>query len=104
MTTVAIIGEIQQMAFENERLKDELEKMKGNHCDAQKFYGVAVGVEFAATLHNVHADTVRKYANLGLISKHPDSTDGKMLFRASDIILLDFTELRRLARVSAYIK
>lgn len=92
------------MDFENQQLKAELEKMKGNHCDAQKFYGVAVGVEFVATLHNVHADTVRKYANLGLIPKHPDSSNGKMLFRASEILLLDFLELRRLARVSAYIK
>ena len=32
---------------------------------------------------------------MGLIPKHPDSTDGKILIRASDAMVLDFDELQK---------
>ena len=95
INTVEIIGHIQDMAYENQRLKEELTELKGNEIDVRKFYAVSVGVEIVAALHNVHPDTVRKYVSLGLIEKHPNSTDAKILMRASDSLLLDFRELKR---------
>ncbi|MDR1091097.1 MAG: hypothetical protein LBL79_08490 [Prevotella sp.] len=97
--TGEIIGHIQYMDYENKMLKEELSKLKGHKLDAGRFYAVAVNVETVATLHNVHADTVRKYVSLGLIEKHPDSMDAKILIRASDALLLDFTELKRRYRL-----
>ena len=104
ITTHAAIAHFQQIDFENGRLREELERMRGSHYDSQKFYGIIIGVEVAATLHNVHADTIRKYANLGLIPRHPDSSDAKMLFRVSDILLLDFKRLRKDAQFLPYHK
>lgn len=104
MGTGEVIGHIQQMDSENRRLKEELATMRDNKVDAAKFYAVAVGVETVATLHGVHPDTVRKYIALSLIDKHPDSSDGKILVRGSVALLLDFSELRKQARVSAYHK
>ncbi len=102
IATSDAIAHIQWMYLENQRLKGELEALKSNSVDASKFYAVAVGVETIATLHGVHADTVRKYISLGLIDKHPDSSDSKVLVRGSVVLLLDFSELRRQARYAAY--
>ncbi len=99
ISTVNIIGHIQTMEYENRRLKEELTALKGCKLDAGRFYAVAVGIETVATLHNVHPDTVRKYVSLGLIEKHPNSMDAKILIRASDALLLDFAELKRKYRL-----
>lgn len=90
-----IIGYVQEMEFENTKLKEELSQLKGSRVDAGRFYAVAATIEMVAALHNVHPDTVRKYVSLGLIEKHPDSMDAKFLIRASDALTLDFTELKR---------
>ncbi len=102
IATSDAIAHIQWMYLENQRLKGELEALKSNSVDASKFYAVAVGMETVATLHGVHPHTVRKYIALGLIEKHPDSTDGKILVRGSVALLLDFSELRKQARLTAY--
>lgn len=99
INTGEIIGHIQNMEYENQMLKEELLMLKGNRLDAGRFYAVSVNVETVSTLHNVHPDTVRKYVSLGLIEKHPDSMDAKILIRASDALLLDFTELKRKYRL-----
>lgn len=99
-----IMRQLQQMNFEKEKLQEEIEDLKANVCDARKFYCSKIGVETVAVLHNVHADTVRKYANLGFIPKHPDSTDSKMWFRASDILLLDFKRLMKESKFLPYTK
>jgi hypothetical protein len=104
INTGEIIGHIQNMEYENNRLKEELSTLKGRKLDAGRFYAVAVNVETVATLHNVHPDTVRKYVSLGLIEKHPDSMDAKILIRASDALLLDFTELKRQYRLRNFNK
>ncbi len=104
INTGEIIGHIQSMAYENQMLKQELSDLKGKKLDAGRFYAVAVNIETVATLHNVHPDTVRKYVKLGLIEKHPDSMDAKILIRASDALLLDFTELKKQYRLRHYSK
>ncbi|MDR3117858.1 MAG: hypothetical protein LBU44_00275 [Mediterranea sp.] len=99
-----IIVHIQNMEYENRKLKEELSKLEGNKLDAGRFYAATVNIETVATLHNVHPDTVRKYVCLGLIEKHPDSMDAKILIRASDALLLDFTELKRQCRLRNFNK
>lgn len=93
------IMRIQQMQAENIRLTDENARLKANTIDASRFYAAALTVEAVAALHGVHPETVRKYVGMGLIDKHPDSTDGKILIRASDALLLNFKELKRKSRI-----
>ncbi|MFV0535958.1 MAG: hypothetical protein ACK5M3_01140 [Dysgonomonas sp.] len=104
MNIDSVVGYIQNMEYENRKLKEELLQLKGSKLDAGRFYAVAVNIDTVATLHNVHPDTVRKYVSLGLIEKHPDSMDAKILIRASDALLLDFTELKRQYRLRNYAK
>lgn len=90
---------IQQIQAENIRLKEEIARLKSSMIDASRFYAAALTVEAVAALHGVHPETVRKYVGLGLIDKHPDSSDAKILIRASDALLLNFKELKRKSRI-----
>ena len=91
MKTYEVINHIENLEIENRTLKEE---QKGK-LDATKFYSAAVTVQMISILHGVHADTVRKYVEFGLIERHPDSTDAKILVRGSEALLLDFRELRK---------
>lgn len=99
-----IIGYLQTLEYENTKLKEENSELKDNRMDAGRFYAAALNIEAVATLHNVHPDTVRKYVALGCIEKHPDSTDAKILIRASEALMLDFKELRKKGRYTGYSK
>lgn len=99
-----IIGYLQTLEYENTKLKEENSELKDNRMDAGRFYAAALNVEAVATLHNVHPDTVRKYVSLGCIEKHPDSTDAKILIRASEALMLDFKELRKKGKYTGYSK
>lgn len=99
-----VFGYIQNLAIENTKLKEENSELKDNRMDAGRFYAAALNIEAVATLHNVHPDTVRKYVALGCIEKHPDSTDAKILIRASEALMLDFKELRKKGRYTGYSK
>lgn len=99
MDTREVIAHIQGIEIENSRLREEVDRLKQRRLDAGRFYAVAVNVNTVATLHNVHPDTIRKYIDAGLIEKHPDSMDAKILIRASDALLLNFSELRQRYRM-----
>lgn len=92
------------MAFENQRVKEEIEYLKAHCTSVEKFYAKTMTVEQVAYLHDVHPNTVRKYVNCGLIEKHPTSTPGKILIRASEALTLDFPDLRRKSKVLIYKK
>lgn len=92
-----IVGSISQIVEENHRLVQEMEIMKHRCIDTEKFYAVAVGVEIVAKMHNVSTQTVRKYIEMGLIERHPNSMDAKLVIRMSDALRLDFGELKRQA-------
>lgn len=92
------------MAFENEKVKDEIEYLKEHCANVDKFYSKTMSVELVAYLHDVHPNTVRKYVNCGLIEKHPSSSSGKIFIRASEALTLDFSELRRKSKVLIYNK
>lgn len=95
MSTNRIIDEIKGLLTEVDNLKDENTELKQRKIDATKFYAATLTVEAISSLHNVHPDTVRKYVAMGCIEKHPDSTDAKILVRASEALTLDFKEMRR---------
>lgn len=99
ISTSDVIGHIQEIEYENRRMKEELSDLRSRKIDACRFYAAAVTVETVATLHDVHPDTVRKYVSLGLIETHPKSMDAKVLIRASDALMLDFSELKKRYRL-----
>lgn len=74
---------------ETMRTIDEIKQL------AQRYYAKVLTVPVIAFLNDVNEDTVRKYIKLGLIPLHPKSTDSKLLVRASDAIVLDFTEMKK---------
>lgn len=97
-----IIGAIQDMDYTNSKLLDEIEYLRKNHVNLDKMYTKTMTVEMVAYLHDVHQNTVRKYVNCGLIEKHPTSSHGKILIRASEALTLDFSELRKKSKVLIY--
>ena len=78
---------------------DEIIKEQGSinsiKQKAERFYSKSLTADVVAKLHSVTKPTVLKYVKMGLIPKHPDSTDGKTLIRASDAMVLDFDELQK---------
>ena len=102
LSTMQIIGVIQDMDYSNKKLEEENEYLRAHGVNIDKFYAKTMTVEMVAYLHDVHPNTVRKYINCGLIPKHPNSTNGKILIRASDRLTLDFDELRRKSKKLIY--
>ena len=80
----------------NKLLETENMELRKSSCDSSKFYNCALNTCMVASLHSVSAELVRKYVKLGFIPVHPLSTDAKILIRASDALMLDFVELKRL--------
>ena len=92
MKTSEIIGYIQQITFENEALKVENERLQNGALNACQFYNSVLTVEMVSMLHRLHPDTIREYVKRGVIEKHPDSSDRKILIRASDALLFNHKE------------
>lgn len=91
MSGIEIAQTVLAMETENALLKKQISGM----VDTSRFYAVALTAEEVAKLHGVSARRVRDYANRGLLPLHPSSTDGKMLFRASEALVFDIKEVRR---------
>lgn len=79
----------------NNILEKENIELRKNSCDSSRFYNCALNTGVVAVLHSVSPELVRKYVSLGLIPVHPMSSDAKILIRASDALMLDFAELKR---------
>ncbi len=95
METNDVLSFISNLSAECKILKRELDRKLLNSVDATKFYTVAFTTEEVAKLHGVSPARVRDYAKRGLIEQHPNSTDAKLLFRASSVLKLDFSELKK---------
>ena len=87
----------------NELLKQENERLRTNCVDTERFYSVPMTLEVAGQLHGVSAKVLRRLVDLGLISKHPQSSDSKILIRASDAIRMDIDKLRNEAKMQRYV-
>lgn len=64
-----------------------------------RFELVPMTTEEVARFHHVSTARVRDYAHRGLIDQHPNSTNGKMLFAAGDILRINFKELRKAKKI-----
>lgn len=76
-------------------LERENEELRSHSCDCRRFYNCALNTSTVAELHSVSAELVRCYVRRGLIPTHPMSSDSKILIRASDALMLDFREMKR---------
>lgn len=84
-------------------LEQENEMLKSTRVDTERFHSIPMTLEVAGQLHGVSAKVVRRLVELGLISKHPQSTDSKILIRASEAIRMDIDQLRKLAAMKRYV-
>lgn len=95
MEATAVLSEVAALVNECQSLRAENERLKRSSVNADRFYNVALSTTDVARLHSVSDYLVRKYIELGLIEKHPLSTDKKLFIRASVALTLDFTELKK---------
>lgn len=94
---------IAEVINSNELLKQENERLRTNCVDTERFYSVPMTLEVAGQLHGVSAKVLRRLVDLGLIAKHPKSSDSKILIRASEAIRMDIDKLRTLATLKRYV-
>ena len=90
-----IAAYVADMEIENRQLKKELNDLRANSVNADKFYGALLSLHTVASLQSVDPRTVKAYVDSGAIPKHPDSTDSRTYIRGSVALKLDFSELRR---------
>jgi hypothetical protein len=64
------------------------------YIDPNIFATVRLSIPEAARLVSYDARTIRAYVNHGLIPLHPDSTDGKPLISAADVLRLPGRKLK----------
>lgn len=95
MNAVSIFSHISKLEAKCEQLAAALRDKEAGSVDASRFYAVALTTEEVARFHGVSAARVRDYAGRGLIELHPNSTDAKLLFRASTVLTLDFSKLKK---------
>lgn len=76
----------------------ELEAWRARSVDVARFDEVGLTTREAARFLRMRPSTVRNYASYGLIEKHPDSTDAKLLFKASAVLMLTREELKKAKR------
>lgn len=76
----------------------ELEAWRQRSVDVTRFDQVGMTTVEVARFLRMRPSTVRNYAKHGLIEKHPDSTDAKMLFNASAVLRLTCDGLKKAKR------
>lgn len=93
--SIQISAYVRKLELDNENMAKRIKELERDAIDIHKFDLTTLPLIAVAQMHNVDPRTIRAYIEDGYILKHPDSTDGKFLIRASDAIRLDFKELRR---------
>ncbi len=84
--------DVAQLKMENDELKNALSRAM------LILDNVALTTSKVAELLDISPCTVRDYARRGLLVLHQRSTDGRMLFKASDLLTKTAEELRRKKR------
>lgn len=92
---VRMVSELVESCSYMER---ENERIKATYVDADRFRNVPLPLDTVGAMHGVSSKVVRRLVSVGLIPKHPMSTDAKILVRASDALTLDIDMLRAKAR------
>lgn len=94
---------VAELVNRNTLLEQENEKLRATRVDSEKFYSVPMTLEVAGQLHGVSAKVLRRLVDLGLIAKHPKSSDSKILIRASEAIRMDIDVLKEQAKHLSYV-
>ena len=72
-------------------------KLKEEEAVIDKYYSVLVSTAWVAAIHEVDPSTVCRYVQRGLISTaERTSSKGNYKFRLSEVLRLDFNQLRKL--------
>lgn len=98
-----IVRSVAEVVNRNTLLEQENARLRTNCVDTERFHNVAMPIEMAGQLHGVSAKVIRRLVELGLIAKHPQSSDSKILIRASEAIRMDIDELRERAKIQRYV-
>ena len=89
-----LLGDVSVFVDSYHRMERRCSELEASMYNAEKFYAVPLGIDVVAKLHSVSPYLVRTYVSLGMIPLHPQSTDAKMVIRASDALVLDFNKMR----------
>ena len=84
-------------------LEQENEMLKSTRVDTERFHSIPMTLEVAGQLHGVSSKVIRRLVELGLIVKHPQSSDRKILIRASEAIRMNIDELKVKAKILKYV-
>ena len=76
----------------------ELKVWRAHSVDVTRFDHVGLTTKEVARFLGMRPSTIRNYAHYGLIEKHPDSTDAKLLFKASFVLMQTSEGLKRAKR------
>lgn len=98
-----VVRSVAEVVNRNTLLEQENARLRTNCVDTERFHNVAMPIEMAGQLHGVSAKVIRRLVELGLIAKHPKSSDSKILIRASEAIRMDIDELRERAKIQRYV-
>lgn len=74
------------------------EELLSHSVDVRRFDGIGMTTKEAARYLDMRPSTVRDYAKRGLLVLHPDSTDAKIVVKASDVLSKTKDQLRRAKR------
>ncbi len=74
------------------------EELLSHSVDVRRFDSIGMTVKEVARYLDMRPSTVRDYAKRGLLILHPDSTDAKIVVKASDVLLKTKDQLRRAKR------
>lgn len=98
-----ILREMAEVINRGELLQQENDRLKATLVDTERFHNVPMTLEVAGQLHGVSAKVIRRLVELGLIAKHPQSYDSKILIRASEAIRMNIDELKERAKNLKYV-
>lgn len=84
-----------QLEEQRKSAAQRIEDLSKNTIDLLRFYAVPMTTEEVAKFHGISTARVRDYASRGLIELHPNTTDKRMLFRASTALGLNFNVLKK---------
>lgn len=98
-----VVRSVAEVVNRNALLQQENERLRATHVDTERFHNVPMSLEVAGQLHGVSSKVLRRLVELGLIAKHPQSSDSKILIRASEAIRMDIDSLREKAKLCRYV-
>lgn len=94
ITATAIFDHVAKLEEQCRQQKEQLMRS----VDVTRFDEVGMTTQEVARFLKMRPSTVRNYAKYGLIERHLDSTDARLLFKASKVLMLTSEGLKRAKR------